>query len=199
MPCMRLSSGTKLGWCLTSFQIAAPALRAAHPRRKFATMARAGSRLEGQCIFVTGATDGIGEHTATRLAQEGATVLVHGRSIEKASNTADVIRKRTGNPNVEPYGADLSSMRQVRSLAAAVKERHPTLAVLLNNAGVFASQMQTTEDGYELTWAVNVMAPYLLTGLLLDSVTDRVVNVSSISAASYIDFDNLQQGLRQFG
>lgn len=65
--------------------------------------------------------------------------------------------------------------------------------MLSNNAGIFAERLQKSEDGYELTWAVNVMAPFLLTSLLLDSITERIVNVSSISASSSIDFDNLQQ------
>lgn len=149
--------------------------------------------LEGKTILVTGSTDGIGKHTAERLAKEGATVLVHGRNKKKARAAAESIKTVSGNQDVHSFAADLSSMAQVRKLAAEVKNAHPKINVLSNNAGVFAERMQKTEDGFELSWAVNVMAPFLLTSLLLDDVTERIVNVSSISAASSLDFSNLQQ------
>jgi NAD(P)-dependent dehydrogenase (short-subunit alcohol dehydrogenase family) len=144
-------------------------------------------------VLITGSTDGIGKHTAQRLAQDGATVLVHGRNAQKAQAAAESIRKATGNENVHAFAADLSSHKQVRRLGQEVKAAHPQLYALVNNAGIFAERMQKSKDGYELTWAVNVQAPFLLTSILLDSVTKRIVNVSSISANSSIDFDNLNQ------
>lgn len=149
--------------------------------------------LKGKTMLVTGSTDGIGKHTAERLAKEGATVLVHGRTKQKAGDAAQSIRKASGNPDVHSFAADLSSMAQVRQLAEDVRAAHPQINVLSNNAGIFAERKQVSEDGFELTWAVNVMAPFLLTSLLLGDITERIVNVSSISAGSSLDFDNLQQ------
>lgn len=94
---------------------------------------------------------------------------------------------------VSAYTYDLASLSQTRKFAEAVKADHASINVLINNAGVFETQKSLSEDGFETTWAVNVLAPFLLTALLKDTVTERIVNVSSISAGSRIDFDNLQQ------
>lgn len=148
---------------------------------------------QDKTYFITGSTDGIGKHTAQALARlTGSTVLVHGRNAEKAQKAADEIKQSTGNQQVEAFGGDLSSLAQTRKLAEAVQEAHPSIDVLINNAGVFATRRQTTEDGFELTWAVNVLAPFLLTTLLYKNIKERIVNVSSISAGSSIDFENLQ-------
>ncbi|PRW20919.1 short chain dehydrogenase reductase family [Chlorella sorokiniana] len=152
--------------------------------------------LLGKTFFVTGATDGIGAHTAQRLAAQGATVLVHGRNpgrVEQA--VAAVERAGSGSGGAPPRGfvADLASLAQVRRLAEEVAASSPSVDVLINNAGVFEQQLRKSEDGFELTWAVNVAAPFLLTACLLEAVRERVVVVSSISAASSIDWGNLQQ------
>lgn len=157
-------------------------------------MARAALDLAGRSYLVTGSTDGIGLHTAKKLAKAGATVLVHGRSPEKSQRAADAVKSASGSSDVHALSADLSSLEAVRGLAADVKSVVPDgLTVLINNAGVFAQREQMSADGYEMTWAVNVLAPFLLTSLLLESVKERIVNVSSISAGSNIDFDNLNQ------
>ena len=93
---------------------------------------------------LAGSTDGIGKHTAERLAKLGATVLVHGRSKEKAGNAAQSIKKASGSQDVHSFAADLSSMAQVRQLASEVKAAHPKINVLSNNAGVFAERMQVS-------------------------------------------------------
>ena len=95
-------------------------------------------------LHLAGSTDGIGKHTAERLAKLGATVLVHGRSKEKAGNAAQSIKKASGNQDVHSFAADLSSMAQVRQLASDVKAAHPKINVLSNNAGVFAERMQVS-------------------------------------------------------
>ncbi len=126
-------------------------------------------------ILVTGATDGIGLATARALAARGADVLVHGRNPAKVSRVAAEL-------DCDGVLGDFSSMAQVRTMAEAAKEHGP-IDVLLHNAGVWANERVLTEDGFELTMAVNHFAPFLLTHLLIDSITDggRVVTVSSIA------------------
>lgn len=94
---------------------------------------------------------------------------------------------------VYSYVCDLASFSDIRQFADAVKAKHAGVNVLINNAGVFENNKSLSKDGFEMTWAINVLAPFLLTCLLLDTVTERIVNVSSISAGRSIDFDNLQQ------
>ncbi len=125
-------------------------------------------------ILLTGATDGIGLATARDLLARGADVVVHGRNPAKLNRVATEL-------DCDAVLGDLSSMEQVRSLAAAARELGP-FDVLLHNAGVWSSDHVVTDDGFELTLAVNHLAPFLLTHLLIDDVVDggRVVTVSSI-------------------
>lgn len=105
-------------------------------------------------------------------------------------------RAAAGNSqHVQGHVADLSSLADVRRLAEEVRSGSgpQRLAGVINNAGVFEQQRRLSADGLEMTWAVNVAAPFLLTALLLDAVDGRLVNISSISAASSIDWENLQQ------
>jgi NAD(P)-dependent dehydrogenase (short-subunit alcohol dehydrogenase family) len=153
--------------------------------------------MKDKIVFVTGSTDGIGKETAQQLAQLGATVIVHGRRLERCQATCDDIRQATGNPNVDFVAADLSSQQQVRRMAGEVLARYDRLHVLINNAGVIILQRQLTVDGLETTLAVNHLAPFLLTHLLLDrlkaSLPARIVNVSStVHYDAAIKLDNLQ-------
>ncbi len=148
-------------------------------------------------VLVTGSTDGIGKETARQLAQLGATVIVHGRSAERCQAACADIRTTTGNLNVDCVVADLSSQRQVRQLAADIIARYDRLHVLINNAGMILLQRQLSEDGLEMSFAVNYLAPFLLTNLLLDllkrSAPARIVNVSStVHYDAPLKFDNLQ-------
>ncbi|KAL0037733.1 hypothetical protein WJX77_009988 [Trebouxia sp. C0004] len=147
--------------------------------------------VSGKTYLVTGSTDGIGRHTASKLAAAGANVLIHGRTKEKVTTTHRDLDTKGGK--ISSYTYNLASFSQIRQFAEAIKADHKNIDVLFNNAGVFETQRSLSEDGYEMTWAVNVLAPFLLTSLLKDIITDRIVNVSSISAGSSIDFDNLQQ------
>lgn len=148
--------------------------------------------------LVTGATDGIGRQTAHELKKLGWTVVVHGRSEAKVSATLEALSVvKTGR--ALPAVADLGSQKQIRSLAERLKGELPRLDVLLNNAGVFLRERQLSEDGIELTLAVNHLAPVLLTRLLeplLTGAPSRVINVASIAhQRALLDLDDLQ--LRQ--
>ena len=139
--------------------------------------------------LITGATDGLGRHVARDLADREWTVLVHGRSAERA---AGVI------PGARVYVADLSSLADVRRLAGEVLEREPVLDVLVNNAGIGSAAGEgrlESADGYELTFAVNYLSHFLLTLRLLDvlkrSAPSRIVNVASAGQQA-IDFDDVQ-------
>jgi NAD(P)-dependent dehydrogenase (short-subunit alcohol dehydrogenase family) len=144
-------------------------------------------------ILVTGATDGLGKHVASALARRGATVLLHGRSSERLEATLEEVRGQTSTEKVGSYPADLSSLAAVRDLAERVLSEHDRLDVLVNNAGIIARERKESEDGYELTFAVNYLSHFLLTSLLLPllkgSAPARVVNVAS-AAQSPIDFDD---------
>jgi len=147
-------------------------------------------------VLVTGSTDGIGKQTALDLARMGATVLIHGRIQQRCESTTKEIKNVTGNDRIEFFVADLASLRQIRNLAEEIEVKHNRLDVLINNAGVIENQRKLTEDGYEMTFAVNHLSYSLLTGLLLDllkkSVPSRIINVSSMTHSSSIDFDDLQ-------
>ncbi len=148
-------------------------------------------------MLVTGSTDGIGRETALELAQTGAKILLHGRSAEKCRRVLREISHQTGNDRLDFVVADFRSMRQVRAMAGRVQELTDRLDVLINNAGVQMRRREETEDGFEVTFAVNHLAPFLLTNLLLDLVKKsspaRIVNVSSMTHQSgRLDFDDLQ-------
>ena len=152
--------------------------------------------LRGKTVLVTGATDGIGKATAHQLAQLGARVVVHGRSPERLRQAAEEIRSASGMV-VETLQGDLSSLAQVRAMGGEILDRFPRLDVLVHNAGVFMKSRTLTVDGLESTFAVNHLAPFLLThvvqDLLLKSSPARVVTVSSITHVHCTcDFDNLQ-------
>lgn len=126
-------------------------------------------------------------------AENQAQTTIACRTKEKVTTTERDLDSIAKGGKMSSYTYNLASLSQIRKFAEAIKADHKNIDVLINNAGVFETQRSLSEDGYEMTWAINVLAPFLLTSLLKDVVTDRVVNVSSISAGSSIDFDNLQQ------
>jgi len=153
--------------------------------------------MTGKTVLITGGTSGIGKATAIGLAAQGARVAITGRDLTRVSASAIDISDATGNPDVDAFGADLSSQAEVRRLAAEVLDAHPRLDVLINNVGGFWATRHTTADGLEHTFAVNHLAGFLLTNLLLDrlrsSAPARVVTVSSgAQSMGEIDFENLQ-------
>lgn len=150
-------------------------------------------------IMVTGSTDGIGRICAQRLAQMGADMILHGRNEPKCRTLQNEIKLATGNPGIYCYTADLESLDEVRRMAAAIQSNHSRLDVLINNAGVGPGRTSRGErtvsrDGHELIFAVNYLAPFLLTRSLLPilqaAAPSRIVNVSS-AAQQAIDFNDV--------
>jgi len=144
-------------------------------------------------ILVTGATDGLGKRVARELAAKGTTVLLHGRSPERLEATLEEVQSQRSSQKVGSYLADLSSLGAVRDLVDRILSEYDHLDVLINNAGIIVQERKESEDGYELTFAVNYLSHFLLTSLLLpllkDSAPARVVNVAS-AGQSPIDFDD---------
>ena len=141
--------------------------------------------MNGKTCLVTGGSDGIGLASALELARLGAEVVIVGRNAAKTEAALARIVRETGNPSVGYLLADLSSLAEVRRLAAEVRERLPRVDVLVNNAGAIFLSSRPSADGIEMTFALNHLGYFLLTGLLLDllmaSAPARIVNVSSSS------------------
>jgi NAD(P)-dependent dehydrogenase (short-subunit alcohol dehydrogenase family) len=155
-----------------------------------------------QIILITGATDGLGRRVAEDLAEKGAQILLHGRNPKKGEAALAEIRRATGNDRLHYYNADFSSLAAVRRLAEEIAADRSRLDVLINNAGLGAGphpgQRETSADGYELRFAVNYLAHFLLTRRLLPLLQKaaatageaRIVNVAS-AAQQELDFANL--------
>jgi retinol dehydrogenase 14 len=153
--------------------------------------------MAGKCVLVTGGTGGIGKATAIGLAALGARVGITGRDQARTEAAAAGIRAAPGSPAVDAFAADMSAQAEVRRLAAQVLDTYPRLDVLVNNVGGFWAHRHVTADGLERTFALNHLAPFLVTGLLLDRLTAsapaRIVTVSSgAHARGRIDFGDLQ-------
>jgi NAD(P)-dependent dehydrogenase (short-subunit alcohol dehydrogenase family) len=155
--------------------------------------------LSGKIALVTGSTDGLGKAVALKLADMGATVLVHGRNEERGTALVDTIRKN-GAGCARFYRADLSSLADVRSLADAIRKDTKRIDLIINNAGIGSANSKGSKDrelsadGYELRFAVNYLSGYLLTRMLLPTIINsapaRIVNVASL-AQQPIDFSNV--------
>lgn len=155
-------------------------------------------------VLVTGGTGGIGKETATALARMGATTIVVGRNEERGQTAVDDIVDATGNEAVTFLSADLSSLADVRRLASTVRDRLDRLDVLVNNAGTLSAERRESVDGFEVTFATNVLSPFLLTHELLPlleaTAPARIVNVNSsnfdlpwpFSSYATPDFDDLE-------
>ena len=152
--------------------------------------------MDGKIAMVTGANDGIGRATALGLARLGATVVMVCRDPQRGRTAQEQIKFESGHDAIELMLADLASQAAIRQLAADYARSHARLHVLVNNAGVNVKQRTVTADGIELNFAVNYLAPFLLTRLLTDtlklSAPSRVINVASAAEQmGRIDFDDL--------
>jgi NAD(P)-dependent dehydrogenase (short-subunit alcohol dehydrogenase family) len=164
--------------------------------------------VQGKVCLVTGASSGIGRETALGLAKLGATVILLCRDVARGEAARDDIRMRSGNADVALLCVDLASQRSIRAGAVECMAKWPILHVLVNNAGISSARRIVSEDGYELTLAVNHLGPFLLTNLLLPALRagapSRVVNVTSrLERMGRIDFEDLQSarhynGLRAY-
>jgi retinol dehydrogenase-14 len=157
--------------------------------------------MDGKVVLITGGTSGIGKAAATALAGMGAEVVVTGRNRQKGEDAVEEIRRESGNDKVSLLLADLAVQAEIRRLAREFEASHDRLDVLVNNAGAFKTRRTETPDGIEMTLAVNHLAPFLLTNLLLDllkeSAPSRIINVSSdAQRLGKIDLDDLQSERR---
>ncbi|GHO75483.1 3-oxoacyl-ACP reductase [Ktedonobacter sp. SOSP1-85] len=152
-----------------------------------------------QTILITGSSDGLGKQTALALAKQGATVLLHGRDQQRLEASRQAILEETGNSHVEAYLADFADLSEVRKLAQTLQAQHPRLDMLINNAGIGAGKIaearrELSRDGYELRFAINYLAPFLLTHLLLPCLRQtppaRIINVGSVGQ-SPIEFSDV--------
>ena len=152
--------------------------------------------MKDKIIFITGATSGIGFQTALALAKMGAQVIITGRNQKTAEEAVANIKSASGNSRVDYLLADLSARKNIRTLAEQFKARYERLDVLINNAGLAASKKELTEDGLESDFAMNVVSPFLLTNLLMDSLkkssSPRVVTLMGGDVPAKLDMDNLQ-------
>jgi len=153
--------------------------------------------MQGKIVLITGGNDGIGKQTAIGLAQRGAHVVIACRNMDKAAKAIEVIKAESENEQVEALHLDLASLASVKKCAEAFQQKYEKLDVLINNAGLFTSDLRKTEDGFELQFGVNHLGHFLLTNLLLPQLqaadVPRVVNVSSTGHyGGDIDFENLR-------
>jgi NAD(P)-dependent dehydrogenase (short-subunit alcohol dehydrogenase family) len=173
-------------------------------------MAGGPPNLKGKVAVVTGATSGIGRHVAEELARARATTVVVGRSQPRVVAVAGEIATSTGNPEVYPIAvSDLAVRSEVVRVVGVLEERYPRVHILVNNAGAYFRRRELTSEGLERTFALNVLAPFLLTARLMpklvDSAPSRVIMVASAAhTGQHVPFDDLQSersygGYRAYG
>jgi NAD(P)-dependent dehydrogenase (short-subunit alcohol dehydrogenase family) len=153
--------------------------------------------LDNKTILITGSTDGIGKETALELAQNGHQVILHGRDRQRLQQAKDEIERISGHPVAKTILADFNSLANVKVMADQILQEVPHLDVLINNAGLYLKERIITRDGFEMTFQVNHLAPFLLTNLLLPllkkSTPARIVTVTSaLHSRAILDFENLQ-------
>ncbi len=152
--------------------------------------------MKDKIVLITGATNGIGKQTALSLAKMNAQVFITGRNQKSGAEAVDEIKQLSGNSRVDLLLADVSKQADIKALASQVKEKYTRLDILINNAGLAAAKRQTTYDGVESNFAVNVVAPFLLTHLLLDSLKNsqsaRVITLMGGDVPNKLETDNIQ-------
>lgn len=145
-------------------------------------------------ILITGSTDGVGKLTALKLAKQGHQMLLHGRDSEKLADTILAIKDQTGNAKISGFVSDLSDFPSIEKMVVAISSEFNTIDVLINNAGVLISRIEQNQDNLDIRFAVNYLAPYLMTKgllpLLKNSNSPRIINLSS-AAQSTVSMDAL--------
>jgi len=146
-------------------------------------------------IFITGATDGIGKQAALELAQMGHHLFIHGRNEQRLLETKNWILSQNPKAEIKTYRADFASLHEIKNMADVFLSKSITLDVLINNAGVFEKNLVYSSDGFERTFAINYLAHFYLTHLLLPRLISqpsaRIINVASMAQATTIDFNSL--------
>jgi NAD(P)-dependent dehydrogenase (short-subunit alcohol dehydrogenase family) len=164
--------------------------------------------MKGKIVIITGATSGIGKETARGLAQLGATVVITTRDVQKGEQTKQELVQTTKNNNIDVLFCDLSSFTSIRDCCREFLKRYTALHVLINNAGIVEYHRRESKDGIENTIAVNYLAPFLMTNLLLDrlkkSAPARIINLTSGLHSGTIHFDDLEfnhgfSGMKVYG
>jgi retinol dehydrogenase 12 len=154
----------------------------------------ASNDLAGKVVVVTGASTGLGLETARKFAERGATIVIANRHAARGEAALEDVKRSTGNAKLELFAVDLLSMDDTRRFAAELRGRHPRIDVLINNAGVVPDRKVLSRDGLDAAFAVNILAPYVLTQELLEplkaAAPSRVVMIAG--ASSPIDLDDLQ-------
>jgi NAD(P)-dependent dehydrogenase (short-subunit alcohol dehydrogenase family) len=153
--------------------------------------------MKNKVCVITGATSGIGKLAAISLAKKGTELVLVCRDTNRAKELIEEIQKLTGNSKVNVLNADLSQQSAIRQVVDEIKKQHPIIDILVNNAGIAVRDRRLSADGIELTFAVNHLAYFLLTNLLLETIKSsapaRIINVSSEAHRNAkLDFDNLQ-------
>jgi len=146
-------------------------------------------------ILITGSTDGIGKLAAIQLAKKGYNIYLHGRNEGKLNKVIEELKEASKNDSIDGFVADFSNLRDVEKMAVEVNEKITKLDLLMNNAGIFKSNIDTTAEGFDIRFAVNYFAPYILTKavlpLLRKSVEPRIINLSS-AAQSPVSLEALK-------
>ena len=153
--------------------------------------------MQGKTVLITGATSGIGNQTALELAKKGASLILSSRDMQRGKEVKRELVKGSGKDDIIVYPCDFASLKSISDFAKEVAKNHEKIDVLINNAGVWEPNRKLSLDGYELTFAVNHLAPFYLTSLLLDKVKSadqgRIINVSSaLHNRGIVDLKDLQ-------
>lgn len=153
--------------------------------------------MQGKTVLITGGNAGIGKATAFELAKMGAKVTIACRNLAKSEKVARYIQKKTGNEHIKCIACDLSNLGSIHQTVEAFKKQADHLDILINNAGMFSSKLQHTQNGFEMQFGVNHLGHFLLTKLLLGRLkaafNPRVINVSSVAHyRGTIDFESFR-------